>query len=173
MTILGIDPGLLKTGYGIIEVKPLIKPVPGQVQESGASFLDCGFIGTSSATPFPLRLKKIYDSLIRLIEKFQPTVVAIEDTYIAKNAQVALKLGKAAGAAIVAATNKKRKIFSFTPLQIKQNIVGNGNASKEQVAFMVKQILRLEEEPPADASDALAVALCYLSYHHYKNIIKK
>ncbi|MCK4244174.1 MAG: crossover junction endodeoxyribonuclease RuvC [Candidatus Omnitrophica bacterium] len=157
MIILGIDPGLLKTGYGIIEIKPLIK--------SGASFVDCGFIATSPATSFPLRLKKIYDSLSSLIEEFQPAVVAIEDTYIAKNAQIALKLGKAAGAAIVAATNKKRRIFSFTPLQIKQNIVGKGNASKEQVSFMVKQILGLEKEPSPDASDALATALCYLSYY--------
>ena len=157
MIILGIDPGLLRTGYGVIEVK-----------DKKPSFLDCGFIATSSTTPFPLRLKKIYDSLSSLIEQFRPAVVAIEDTYIAKNAQVALKLGKAAGAAIVAAANKKRKISSFTPLQIKQNIVGNGNASKEQVAFMVKQILGLKEEPVADSADALAVALCYLSYHRYE-----
>jgi len=162
MIILGIDPGLLRTGYGIIAVK-----------DKKPSFIDCGSIDTSPSTSFPLRLKKIYDSLSQLIEKFQPDVVAIEDTYIAKNAQVALKMGKAAGAAIVAATNKKRKIFSFTPLQIKQNVVGGGNASKEQVSFMVKQILKLEEEPLADASDALATALCYSSYAQYQDRLEK
>ncbi|OIO34935.1 MAG: crossover junction endodeoxyribonuclease RuvC [Candidatus Omnitrophica bacterium CG1_02_41_171] len=162
MIVLGVDPGLSRTGYGVIEVK-----------DREPSFLDCGFIATSTSLSFPLRLKNIYDTLLSLIDKFQPEVVAIEDTYIAKNAQIALKLGKAAGAAILAAVNKKKEIFSFTPLQIKQNVVGRGNASKEQVSFMVKQILGLKEEPPPDASDALAAALCYLSYHRYENIIEK
>jgi crossover junction endodeoxyribonuclease RuvC len=150
MKILGIDPGSRITGYGVIakEGNRLIH-------------VDNGAIFTDSATDFPGRLQKIFDGLSKVIEQYQPDAVAVEDIFFATNVQSALKLGQARGAAIVAGVTAGLPVFEYTALQVKQAVVGHGRAAKEQVQQMIKVLLNLPEIAQADASDALAVAVCH------------
>src|SRR5512133_1906137 len=150
MKILGIDPGSRITGYGII------------VKEGNRLIhLDNGAIFTDSATGFPGRLGHIFDGLAAVICRYAPDVVAIEDIFFATNVQSALKLGQARGAAIVAGVNAGLPVFEYSALQVKQAVVGHGRAAKEQVQQMVRVLLGLPETAQADASDALAVAICH------------
>ncbi len=150
MRILGIDPGSRITGYGIIEVA------------AGASrYIDCGCIRTGEGT-LPQRLKIIFASLSEIIVDAQPDAVAIESVFMNRNADSALKLGRAQGAAMCAAVNQDLDVTEYTPAQVKQAVVGKGNAAKEQIQHMVKILLGLSRSPQADASDALAVALTHI-----------
>ncbi len=152
MRILGVDPGIVVLGFGILEKS-----------ENKCQALDYGCLRLSSKEGFASRLKKIYDEISRIIEQYQPDEFAIEDLFYAKNVKVALKMGHARGVAILAAVNHHIPTSEYSPREIKQSIVGNGAASKEQVQRMVQNILNLKELPqPLDASDALAVALCHL-----------
>lgn len=150
MKILGIDPGSRITGYGIIS-------------QSGNRLchIDNGAIHTDSHKDFPQRLKIIYRAVTEVIEQFRPDAVAVENIFFAANAQSALKLGQARGAAIVAGVNAGLPVFEYTPLQVKQAVVGHGRASKDQVQKMLKALLNLPEVAQEDASDALAVAICH------------
>lgn len=152
MRILGLDPGLARTGYGIIEII-----------QSGPTLVKYGCIVTQSNEDHANRLQIIYREIRKIIHKFKPDVVVLEELFFAKNVKTALKVGEARGIATLAATSKGLKIKEFTPLQVKLSIVGRGRASKPQVQYMVKQLLSdLKEIPkPDDAADALAVALCY------------
>lgn len=147
--ILGIDPGSRITGYGVI-------------QQKGAQlrYLGSGCIRTSE-TEFPRRLKHIYAGVCELITQFQPDVFAIEQVFMAKNADSALKLGQARGSAIVAAVNVDLPVYEYAARLIKQAVVGTGSAEKSQVQHMVQHMLKLEGKPQADAADALAVAICH------------
>lgn len=146
--ILGIDPGSRVTGYGII-------------RQRGALFeyLGSGCIRVSGE--LPQRLKQIYDGISEIISQFGPDLFAIEQVFMAKNPDSALKLGQARGAAIVAATNHRLPVAEYSARQIKQAVVGKGNAEKNQVQHMVAHLLKLPGQPQADAADALAVALCH------------
>ncbi|GAM11792.1 crossover junction endodeoxyribonuclease RuvC [Geobacter sp. OR-1] len=150
MKVLGIDPGSRITGYGII-------------QKLGNRLLhvDNGAIFTDTSGEFPLRLQKIYTGLSEVIERYQPDAMAIEQIFFSNNVQSALKLGQARGAAIVAGVNAGLPVAEYTALQVKQAVVGHGKAAKEQVQQMVKILLNLPEIAQADASDALAVAICH------------
>jgi crossover junction endodeoxyribonuclease RuvC len=150
MKILGIDPGSRITGYGIItkEGNRLIH-------------LDNGAIFTDKAKDFPSRLERIYRGLSEIIETYRPDAVAVENIFFSNNVQSALKLGQARGAAIVAGVNAGLPVFEYTALQVKQAVVGNGKAAKEQVQKMIKVLLNLPEIAQEDASDALAVAVCH------------
>ncbi len=150
MKILGIDPGSRITGYGIItkEGNRLIH-------------VDNGAIFTDSAKDFPSRLERIFRSLNEVIETHRPDVVAVENIFFSNNVQSALKLGQARGAAIVAGVNAGLTVFEYTALQVKQAVVGNGKAAKQQVQQMIKVLLNLPEIAQEDASDALAVAICH------------
>jgi len=150
--ILGLDPGLARTGYGIIDVT---KRVPKLVKY--------GCVITQPKKPHANRLQIIYLELRRVIDKFKPDVVAVEKLFFAKNVKTALKVAEARGIAILAAVSKRVKIEEFTPLEVKLSVVGNGRASKPQVQYMLKHLLSdLKEIPkPDDAADALAIALCY------------
>jgi crossover junction endodeoxyribonuclease RuvC len=150
MKILGIDPGSRITGYAII-----------RKEGNRLLHLDNGAIFTDSARDFPLRLKKIYLGLTEVILQYQPDAVAVENIFFSNNVQSALKLGQARGAAIVAGVNAGLPVFEYTALQVKQAVVGNGKAAKEQVQKMVKMLLNLPEIAQEDASDALAVAICH------------
>ena len=151
MRILGIDPGLVQTGFGIIDEK-----------DGSMVFLDCGVIRTSSSLPIPYRLKRIYSGLKHIIETQRPDVVSLENIFIARNVNSALKLGHARGAAILAAVNYDLEVFDYTPAEVKKAIAGFGRADKEQVQQMVKRLLSLSDLPnPHDASDALAIAICH------------
>lgn len=152
MRILGVDPGTMVIGYGIVEN-----------DKGDCCTIDFGSLKLSSKDSFPLRLKKIYDGISAIIVQHQPDEFAIEDLFYAANAKVAIKMGHARGVAILAAVNHQLPMSEYTPREIKQSVVGNGAASKEQVQRMIKQLLNLSSVPePLDASDALAVALCHL-----------
>ncbi len=158
MRILGIDPGYAILGYGIIEVEGnRFKP------------MDYGSIMTDSKMIMPLRLKKIYNELCELIIKYGPEEVAIEELFFNKNTKTALLVGQARGAAILACANNNIEIFEYTPLQIKQALVGYGRAEKKQIQLMVRHILNLKETPkPDDTADALATAICHSNSRTYK-----
>lgn len=156
--ILGIDPGSRITGYGVIKV------VGGK-----ATYLGSGCIRLTH-DELSFRLKRIFDSVSEIITQFVPTEFAIEQVFMAKNPDSALKLGQARGAAIVAATNFDLPVAEYSARQIKQSVVGTGAADKIQVQHMVMKLLSLNATPQADAADALAVALCHI--HTNQSLIK-
>ncbi|MBR9727884.1 crossover junction endodeoxyribonuclease RuvC [Shewanella intestini] len=149
--ILGIDPGSRITGYGVIDCQ-------GRQQR----YLGSGCIRTSGDDLAP-RLQQIFVGVSEIIRQYNPELFAIERVFMAKNADSALKLGQARGAAIVAATNAGLDVAEYSATQIKSAVVGTGRAQKAQVQHMIKQILKLPASPQADAADALAVAVCH--YH--------
>lgn len=156
--ILGIDPGSRLTGYGII------KQVGAKTE-----YLGSGCIRMQGDELAP-RLKQIFDGVSEIIAQFRPTEFAIEQVFLAKNPDSALKLGQARGAAIVAATCQNLPVAEYSARQIKQSVVGKGNADKTQVQHMVTHLLKLTASPQADAADALAVALCHS--HTQQSLIK-
>lgn len=151
--ILGIDPGSRVTGYGVI------RQVGRQL-----SYLGSGCIRTK-VDDLPSRLKLIYAGVTEIITQFQPDYFAIEQVFMAKNADSALKLGLARGVAIVAAVNQELPVFEYAARQVKQTVVGIGSAEKSQVQHMVRTLLKLPANPQADAADALAIAIthCHVS----------
>lgn len=153
--ILGIDPGSRFTGYGVIK------------QEGRTyTYLGSGCIkALSQGEDLGSRLQTIFAGVSEIILQFQPDMFAIEQVFMAKNPDSALKLGQARGAAIVAATNNDLVIAEYSARQVKQAVVGTGAADKSQVQHMVKAILKLPGTPQADAADALAVALCHANSH--------
>ncbi|AKD04124.1 crossover junction endodeoxyribonuclease RuvC [Pontibacter korlensis] len=152
--ILGIDPGTQVMGYGLIEVTG-----------SKVQVLQFGVIHLKSYSNHAIKLKKIFDRMIQLIDEYLPDELAIESPFYGTNVQSMLKLGRAQGVAIAAALSRDIPYVEYAPKKIKQSITGNGNASKEQVASMLMQILKIQEVPKLlDATDALGVALC----HHYQ-----
>lgn len=152
MLVLGIDPGTAATGYGVVR----------RASDAGVTLVECGVIRTSPKEPLAVRIREIYDSIVELIERHEPAVASVEDVFYGKNAQSALKLGHARGAILLAAAHHELMIAEYAPREIKKAVVGTGNATKDQVGYMVKQQLRLKEAPsPADAADGLAAALCH------------
>ncbi len=149
MRILGIDPGSLITGFGVIDV------VRGKT-----NYVASGCVRIAPGTQ-PERLKTIFDGVAELSANYQPDEVAIERVFMHRNVASALKLGEARGAAICAAVLHALPVYEYTPAVVKQTVVGKGNASKEQVQHMVRALLNLPAAPQADAADALAVALCH------------
>jgi len=147
--ILGIDPGSLNTGYGLI-----------RSQGQHLTFVDCGYIKTGGGD-FPIRLQTIFNDLQDVVKQYQPDEMAIESVFLSRNPDSALKLGQARGAAICAVMAKDIPVSEYTANQIKQAIVGKGHADKQQVQHMVKILLNLSTTPQADAADALAVAICH------------
>jgi len=147
--ILGIDPGSITTGYGLIK-------------SSGKkfSFIACGCIRTGGGD-LPSRLQTIFNDLQSVVEQYQPHEMAIENVFMAKNPDSALKLGQARGAAICALMAKNIPVFEYTANQVKQAVVGKGHADKKQVQHMIKILLNLSDTPQADAADALAIAICH------------
>lgn len=162
MRVLGIDPGTLTSGYGIV------------AEEDHKLFhVASGGISPSAKQPFPKRLKKIYEELEKIIEKYRPHAVVVEDLFVSKNMKSALKLGHARGVAILAAMNAGLPVFEYAPLEVKQAVVGNGKAEKKQVQLMVKMLLELPKAPhPADAADALAAAICHIHSSRLRETLK-
>jgi crossover junction endodeoxyribonuclease RuvC len=150
--VLGVDPGTAVTGYGVV-----LRRGGGVV-----TLLECGIIRTSAHTPLPARIREIYEGICELLGRFDPFAVAVEDVFQGKNVRSALTLGHARGAILLAASLQERVIAEYTPAEIKSAVAGTGRATKEQVAFMVQQQLRLKQAPsPADAADGVAAALCH------------
>ena len=153
--ILGIDPGTIVMGYGLITVKG-----------SEVSLLELGALKPGKVKDSYKKLQLIFNTVSGLITKYQPTDFAIEAPFFGKNVQSMLKLGRAQGVAIAAAMRHGLEVTEYSPKKVKQSVTGNGNASKEQVAKMLMTIFKFKETPKLmDATDALAVALC----HHYQN----
>ena len=156
MIILGVDPGTLVTGYGVIEHS-----------NGTTTVLACDAIKNNSSTPLPSRLKKIFETLSRVITEYHPDELALETAFYGKNAQSALKLGHARGVAMLAAISHDIPTHEYSPREVKKSVVGNGAASKQQVQYMVKSLLRMKTLPKYfDTTDALAVAMCHLSRIH-------
>jgi crossover junction endodeoxyribonuclease RuvC len=162
MRILGIDPGYAILGYGIIDVK-------------GNKFspVDYGAVLTEASMDMPRRLKTLYGSLAQLIRKYEPDEASIEELFFNNNAKTAILVGEARGVAVLACADGGLPIGEYTPLQIKQALVGYGRADKKQVQFMVKTMLGLESVPkPDDTADALAAAICHAHSKGRRDILK-
>ena len=163
MIILGIDPGTIAMGYGVIESR-----------EDKIAMVNCGALISPVRSPIGERLSYLHSSLLKIISRYQPDAVAIEQPFIAKNVKSALAIGRAQAVAILAAANKRTPSYEYTPTQIKQRVANYGASSKEQIQEMVKLQLGLPQIPqPNDAADALAVALCHLSEIHLSNLLAK
>ena len=149
---MGIDPGSNCTGCGVIEEI-----------DNELKVVYWGSIKGKTRQPFPQRLKFIYDELVEVIQNFNPDEVAVEDMFFATNVKSALKLGQTRGIAVLSAVNEGKPVAEYSPLEVKQSVVGYGRAEKQQVQEMVTTLLKLKEKPePFDASDALAVAICHI-----------
>jgi crossover junction endodeoxyribonuclease RuvC len=161
MRILGIDPGTITVGYGIID------------SEAGnISFVCCDALKCKQRSPIGERLCYIYDELCAVIEKYRPDAVAVEQPFVDKNVRSALVIGKAQAIAILAAGKHHLPCYEYSPAQIKQGATSYGASSKEQVQQMVKLQLNLAKIPePNDAADALAVAICHIRSVHLSDII--
>ena len=153
--ILGIDPGTVIMGYGLIHI-----------QGKQMTMLNMGVIKLDKLNDHPTRLKKIFDRTVEIIREYHPDELAIEAPFFGKNVQSMLKLGRAQGVAIAAALSQNIPISEYSPKKIKQSITGNGNASKEQVSGMLQTLLQVKMEGfPLDATDGLAAAVC----HHFNS----
>ena len=151
MRVIGIDPGLLCTGFGVLDIS-----------DGSFKIVDYGVIKTNSKDKLNIRLKTIYEDLSYIIKKYTPSVMSIEEIFYGKNVKAALLLGHARGIPVLLSANNNLPLFEFSARRIKQSLTGNGNATKEQVQFMVKNLLSMDKLPqPLDASDALAIAVCY------------
>ena len=151
MRIIGIDPGTLVTGYGVID-----KDGPR------LSFVSAGCIRANSAAPLPQRFARIFKELCGVFDRYRPDQMAVEDLFFCKNVKSAIKLGEARGVVMLVAAERGIAVFEYAPRRVKQAVFGRGGAQKRQVQFMVKALLGMDEEPqPTDASDALALAVCH------------
>jgi len=162
MLVLGIDPGTATTGYG------LVRYYQGQEQ-----LVDYGIIKTAASEPMYTRLHKLYRQLQELLATYEPDIMSVEQLFYQKNSKTIITVAQGRGVALLAAADKGIKIAEYTPLQVKQAVVGYGRADKKQVQLMVQRLLGLEFVPkPDDASDALAVAICHI--HSFRlGIIEK
>jgi crossover junction endodeoxyribonuclease RuvC len=153
MKVLGIDPGTATTGWAVLEEsRGCLTP------------LAYGVVNTSSKNPAPERIAEISSDLEKIIKKYKPKEAAVEDIFFFKNLKTAVKVSESRGAVLLTLQNQKVKIFSYTPLQIKQALTGYGRAEKKQIQIMVKNILKLKSVPKSDdAADALAIAVCHIN----------
>lgn len=160
MVILGIDPGLAHTGWGVVETR-------GSACRARAY----GCVTTTAVEPIDVRLGRICRTLADVIERYGPTELAIESIYFGENTKSAIATAQARGAAIVACSTAGLKVGEYTPMQIKQAVVGTGAADKHQVAYMVRSVLALDHEPrPDHAADALAAAVCHANVTRTKSL---
>ena len=163
MRVLGIDPGTVTMGYGVVESR-----------DDEIALIDCGALVSPERSPIGERLNYLYNELLEIIQQHQPEAVVVEQPFMAKNARSALAIGRAQAIALLAATGKGIPTFEYTPAQIKQMVANYGASSKEQIQEMVKLQLGLAEVPqPDDAADALAVAICHLREIHLSNLLAK
>lgn len=151
MIILGIDPGSLITGYGIISL-----------ENRNYKLLDVGVIKTKSSQQMPERINLIYSQLVKIIRKYKPEEVAIETAFYGKNVQSTLRIGEVRGALLLASAQNKLPLFEYSPRSIKKAVTGSGNASKHQIQFFIVKTFALKSLPKYfDSTDALAIALCH------------
>jgi crossover junction endodeoxyribonuclease RuvC len=159
LVVIGLDPGSRCTGYGVV------REVSGRL-----TLLEAGTVRPRLDDPLSVRLGHIYKCLCELIYKFGPDEAAVEDVFVSANPGSALKLGQARGAAIVACATGSVPVFSYEPARVKKSLVGVGRAQKDQVAYMVGQLLGLKPVWASDASDAIAVAICHLNERRFRRL---
>ena len=153
MRVLGVDPGLGITGFSIMDTK-----------RNQTHLSAYGIIKPKPKDSLPKRLNYLFEEMNKILDQFSPDVMAIEDAFYSKNVKSAMTLGQARGSLILAAAQADISVHEFAPRKVKMSVCGNGAASKEQVSYMVTQILKLKEPPkPLDVSDAMAVGLCYIN----------
>ena len=158
MRVLGIDPGIRSTGFGIIDSK-----------SNSLSLIAYGTINPKKSDNLPKRLNYLFKEINAILDKFSPDIFSIEDMFYSKNVKTAMILGQARGAIIIAGAQANIPIFEYAPRKVKMSVCGNGGASKEQVQYMVMKILNLKEAPsPLDVTDAIAVAICCLNQARVK-----
>ena len=163
MRVIGIDPGTIAMGYGLIEEK-----------NDEVEMLDCGVLTVSSKVPAPERLHQLYLGLLGILTNCQPEEMAIEEPFVAKNIRSALAIGRAQAVAMLAATSKGIPVYGYPPAKVKQSVTNYGCGDKEQVQHMVCIQLGLAQGPRSrDATDALAVALCHLRERQLANVLAR
>ncbi|MBN1274382.1 MAG: crossover junction endodeoxyribonuclease RuvC [Candidatus Aminicenantes bacterium] len=163
MIILGIDPSVQATGFGIIEFK-----------EAKTFVLAYGVIKPRRGLPLYRKIHEIHNSVDKIITDYNPDEVAVESLFYAQNIKTALTLGQARGAALVAVAEKDRPLYEYSPLEIKKAVTGYGQAGKEQVITMIKALLQIDDDNmTADEADALAAALCHLNASHINRTVKE
>jgi crossover junction endodeoxyribonuclease RuvC len=169
MITLGIDPGTAIMGYGVVESGVSVEPGP---TGEGLRMVEYGVLHTPAHAPLSERLPMLYSGLMELMGEHKPDAVAVEELFFNKNVRTALSVGHARGIAILAAAHAGIHIAEYTPLQVKQAVVGYGRATKDQVQSMVKILLHMDHIPrPDDAADALAVAICHVHSRAYEDRI--
>ncbi len=162
MIVLGIDPGLALMGWGVVEITG-----------GNLKLIQYGVLTTKAHTPTPQRLRSIQIGVRDLIQLYQPDDIAFEELFFARNVTTAMSVGAARGAAIVAAAEYTENLYEYTPMQIKQAVVGYGRAEKQQVQQMVKMLLHMEHIPtPDDAADGLATAITHAHSAHAKELFR-
>jgi|TARA_B100000029_G_scaffold298720_1_gene291768 crossover junction endodeoxyribonuclease RuvC len=153
MRVLSVDPGLGVTGFSIMDT-----------QRNKTHLSAYGTIKPKPKDSLPQRLNYLFEEMNKILDQFSPDVMAIEDAFYSKNVKSAMTLGQARGALILSAAQANISVHEFAPRKVKMSVCGNGAATKEQVSYMVTQILKLKEPPkPMDVSDAMAVGLCYIN----------
>jgi crossover junction endodeoxyribonuclease RuvC len=163
MRVLGIDPGTVTMGYGMVESR-----------DDEVALIDCGALTSSERSPIGERLSYLYKELLEIIQHHQPDAVVVEQPFVASNVRSALAIGRAQAIALLAAANKGIPTFEYTPAQVKQMVTNYGASSKEQIQEMVRLQLGLAEVPqPDDAADALALAICHLREIHLSNLLAR
>ncbi|MDD9912693.1 MAG: crossover junction endodeoxyribonuclease RuvC [Alphaproteobacteria bacterium] len=158
-TILGIDPGLAKTGWGLI-----------QTEGSNLQYIACGTIKTKASLPNPQRLKQLYEGLKDIVNQYHPMAAAVEEVYVNNNARSSLSLGQARGIALLVPTQAGLEVMEYTPSEVKQSLVGTGRADKTQIGFMVKTLLPTAKPETEDAADALAIAITHAHMASFKRL---
>ena len=162
MVILGIDPGLARLGYGVIEVEGDRRKV-----------IQYGMLTTPAGQPMPQRLQSLFRGMNQLMDIYQPDEVAFEELFFSKNITTGMAVSMARGVALVAVAERTPNLYEYTPMQIKQAVTGYGGADKHQVQMMVKMLLNMKEiAKPDDAADALAVALTHANSMHAKHLFR-
>lgn len=162
MVILGIDPGLARLGYGVIEVDSDKRRV-----------IQFGMLTTPAGVPMPKRLQQLWRGMNQLMDTYKPDEVAFEELFFSKNITTGMSVSMARGVALVAVAERTENLYEYTPMQIKQAVTGYGGADKHQVQMMVKILLNMKEiAKPDDAADALAVALTHANSMHAKHLFR-
>lgn len=153
--ILGIDPGTLRLGYGVVEM----------FGPTDIRYVECGIITAPARMPRAARLVEIARGLRELVSELKPHAVAMEEAFFGKNVQSALALGEARGVALLVVGEAALTVVGYPPATVKKNVVGHGRATKDQIAYLVRATLGLRRVPASDAADALAIALCHARQH--------
>ena len=163
MLVLGIDPGTITLGYGIVSGET------GKLTSIGY-----GSLTFPATIPIEERLHRLYQGLVEILNRYPPDEVAIEEPFLARNVRTALAMGRAQAVAILVAANQGLPIYRYTPAQVKQQVAGYGRSDKRQVQDMVRIQLGLPQNPqPNDAADALAIAICHLGQRHFARLVTR